>query len=242
MPSVTIRALRAAWRRARRLVRRPSVRDRLASAYLRGMGIEIGALFNPLPVPAGAKVRYVDRMPVSGLREQYPNLRDRRLVPVDVVDDGERLITIGDATQDFVIANHFLEHCQDPIGALETFFRVLRPGGVLYMAVPDKRFTFDRDRPVTPLAHLDRDHAEGPACSRRAHFEEYVALVHRPASADEARAQVEDLMGRDYSIHFHVWTQKELLELFLALKDRLRFDFEAAHKNDHEFVLVLRKL
>jgi SAM-dependent methyltransferase len=235
------RALRGVWRRARQMLRRPTVKDRLAPFYLRGRGLEIGALHNPLRVSPRAKVHYVDRLPVAGLRAQYPDLRDKKLVRVDVVDDGERLDTVGTATQDFVIANHFLEHCQDPIRTLESFFRVLKPGGILYMAVPDKRFTFDRDRPVTPLAHLLRDHAEGPAWSRRAHYEEYVVHVHRPATADEARGIVEDMMARGYSIHFHVWTQKELLELILSLKERLGLDIEVAHKNGDEFVLVLRK-
>lgn len=235
------RTLRGVWRRVRQRLRRPNVKDRLAPFYLRGRGLEIGALHNPLRVSSRAKVRYVDRLAVADLRAQYPDLRDKKLVQVDVVDDGERLETVRTGTQDFVIANHFLEHCQDPIGTLESFFRVLRPGGILYMAVPDKRFTFDRDRPVTPLAHLLRDHAEGPEWSRRAHYEEYVAHVHKPATPEVARGIVEDMMARGYSIHFHVWTQKELLELFLSLKDRLSFDIEVAHMNGDEFVLVLRK-
>src|SRR5262245_33339264 len=235
------RTLRRIWRRVRQRLRRPNVKDRLATYYLRGSGLEIGALHNPLRVSSRAKVRYVDRLPVAGLRAQYPDLRDKKLVHVDVIDDGERLDTIGTATQDFVIANHFLEHCQDPIRTLESFFRVLRPGGILYMAVPDKRFTFDHNRPVTPLAHLLRDHAEGPGWWRRGHYEEYVAHVHRPKTAEDARGIVQDMMTRGYSIHFHVWTQKELLELFLSLKHRLRFDIEVAHKNGDEFVLVLSK-
>ena len=44
------------------------------------------------------------------------------------MDDGERLATIADATQDFVIANHFLEHCQDPLGALGNMSACCDPG------------------------------------------------------------------------------------------------------------------
>jgi hypothetical protein len=91
--------------------------------YLHGEGIEIGALHNPLEVPRSARVGYVDHLPVEELREHYPGLADEPLVEVDVVvdvvDDGERFSTIGDATQDFVIANHFLEQCEDPLGALD---------------------------------------------------------------------------------------------------------------------------
>ena len=62
---------------------------------------------------------------------------------MDVIDNGETLQTLPDARQDFVVANHFLEHCQDPIGTIVNHFRVLKPGGVLFMAVPDKRWSFD---------------------------------------------------------------------------------------------------
>lgn len=233
--------LRGVLRSVRRRWRRPSVKDSLAPAYLRGCGIEIGALFNPQPLPRGAKVRYVDRMPVAALRRQYPDLADQPLVPVHIIDNGETLATIGDESHDFVIANHFLEHCEDPIGAVTNMIRVLRPGGVLHLAIPDKRFTFDRDRPVTTLAHLQADHERGPESTRAAHYEEYVRCVHKPASEQLAASQTADLMERGYSIHFHVWTQREILELLLHLAPGLSFDFEAACRHDHEFVVVLRK-
>jgi SAM-dependent methyltransferase len=237
------RLLGGGWRRLKGWVEgdRPvPVPTVLARNYLAGNGLEVGALHNPLPVPKGCRVRYVDRLPVDELRRQYPNLAGLPLVPVDVVDDGERLATVPDGSQDFVIANHFLEHCQDPIGALRTFSRVLRPGGVLYMAVPDKRYTFDKGRPVTPLGHLERDHREGPEWSRAGHYDEYARLAHG-CSPEDAPGVAADMMARGYSIHFHVWTQKELLELLLSLKDDLGFDFEVVCKNAAEVIVVLRK-
>jgi hypothetical protein len=39
--------------------------------YLRGNGIEIGALHSPVPVPDGVKVRFVNRMAVDGLMSHY---------------------------------------------------------------------------------------------------------------------------------------------------------------------------
>ena len=46
----------------------PEKRRRLTK-WLHGEGIEIGALHNPLEVPAGARVTYVDHLPVERLRE-----------------------------------------------------------------------------------------------------------------------------------------------------------------------------
>jgi predicted SAM-dependent methyltransferase len=219
-----------------------SERMRIAKRYLAGDGIEIGALHNPLPVPKAARVRYVDRLSVPDLRAHYPELEQEPLVAVDVIDDGERLATIGDATQDFVVANHFLEHTQDPIGTLLSAYRVLRPGGVLYLAVPDKRHTFDSERPLTPVDHLLRDHDEGAEVSRREHFEEWARLVDK-VPADEVPRRAAELMEQDYSIHFHVWTQRELLELLLAVRERfdLDFDLELMERIEYEVVFVLRK-
>jgi SAM-dependent methyltransferase len=163
-------------------------------------------------------------------------------VPVDIVDDGERLTTIADASQDFVVANHFLEHCQDPIGTLLTFLRVLRPGGVLFLAVPDKRFTFDRDRPVTPLAHLVRDHEQGPEWSRRGHFEEWARLVNK-VPEERLQRRVEHLIATDRSIHYHVCTPTELLDLlvWLGRERALPIDVELFTRRGDEMIVVLRK-
>jgi SAM-dependent methyltransferase len=225
---------------ARRAV--AATRDELAARYLRGTGIEIGALHNPLSTPPGATVRYVDRMTVSDLRKQYPELNGLPLVEVDLIDDGERLESIPDESLDFVIANHFLEHCEDPLRALASFSRVLRIGGRVYLAVPDKRKTFDVDRPVTSLDHLLRDHAEGPEVSRRSHFEEWARLVDRvdPAAVE---SHAEELMAKNYSIHYHVWTQAELLELLASLRRKLGlpFDVETLVRNEHEHIAILEK-
>jgi predicted SAM-dependent methyltransferase len=225
-------------RRAVDPARRP--RREIAGRYLRGDGIEIGALHNPLDVPRSARVRYVDHLPVEELRRHYPELAGAPLVDVDIVDDGEHLASVADASQDFVIANHFLEHCEDPLGALGNMIRVLRPGGVLYLAVPDKRYTFDADRPVTTTNHVLRDHLEGPEASRRAHYEEWARLVDK---VDEPEAHATALLERGYSIHFHAWTQAELLEVLRTAADELELDFdiELMLKNRHEVIFVLRR-
>ena len=144
-------------------------REFIAACHIRGDGIEVGALQAPLPLPPAARVKYVDRMANERLRAHYPELSGQPLVDVDVVDDGETLASFADASLDFVVANHFLEHCQDPIATFASFLRVLRPGGIVYAAVPDKRHTFTSDRATTTLEHLLRDHRDGPTTSRQTH-------------------------------------------------------------------------
>ena len=217
-----------------------ATRRELAERHLAGDGIEIGALHRPLNVPRAARVRFVDREDVAALRRHYPELQDLELVPIDIVDDGETLASIPDASVDFVIANHFIEHTQSPLATLRSHLRVLKPGGVLYLAVPDKRHTFDVARDVTPLEHVVRDLEEGPEWSREQHFHEWARLVDKAADVDAHAAK---LMADDYSIHFHVWTPDAFQELLHHARDELGLPFEIAElrPNQHEFIAVLRR-
>ena len=219
-------------------------RELIARKYLRGHGLEIGALHAPLPVPRSARVRYVDRMSRRDLLRQYPELARRRVVETDIIDDGEHLSSIADSSQDFLIANHFLEHCENPLLTLRNMMRVLKPGGILYLTVPDKRFTFDRRREVTPREHLIRDYEEGPSWSRRQHFADWVRHVQGVEDPLQAERNVRELEETGFSIHYHVWTQREILDLLELLRERLglKLDLELFLKHGQECILIVRKL
>ena len=187
---------------------------------------------SPLRRPAGC----------ARTSQHYPELDRFDLVPVDIIDDGETLQSIGDSTLDFIIANHMLEHTENPIGTIRNHLRKIRPGGVVYYAVPDKRYTFDIDRPVTPFEHLVRDDREGPEVSRKQHFEEWAALVGKisPSLLDQ---HVQELMRIQYSIHFHVWDHPQFKVFLSQVSDYLGHPFTVVHfcQNEHEMIAVLRR-
>ena len=216
----------------------------LAEEFLQGSGVEIGALHLAMRLPAGVQVRYVDRMTVEDLRSHYPELGDLDLAPVDIVDDGELLSSIDAESLNFIVANHFLEHCEDPIATIANHLTKLTPGGVLFYAVPDKRYTFDFRRPRTPLGHHIADHDHGPEISRSQHYLEWASLVHQgtgPPSPEQAQAYAHQLQAENYSIHFHVWTQADLIALMLHCHDTLdSFEIEAIRRRGHENIIVLR--
>jgi len=211
--------------------------------FLQGEGIEIGALHNPLPVPPGVCVKYVDRMSAEGLRRQYPELNDLPLVDPEIVDDGETLTTVAAQSQNFIVASHFLEHCQNPVATLQSFMRVLKPDGVLFLVVPDKLYTFDKDRPSTALEHIIRDFEEGPAWSREQHYREYARLVEHAPSGEAEELRSRYLIDLDYSIHFHVWTKAQVLELFAFVEEKYHLGYEIRFflDNGQEGIYVLQK-
>jgi SAM-dependent methyltransferase len=219
---------------------RKTIREDVALRFLHGDGIEIGALDFPLRLPRGARVRHVDHLDEEGLCEAHSRtlLEGRSLVVPDVVDDGARLGSFSDASLDFVVANHMLEHVEDPIAALEHQLRVLRPGGVLYLTLPDARESFDAARRRTTVDHLQNDHREGPQVSRTEHYEECAQLIegHR----DEILARrVREMEAHDLRPHFHVWEPATFAGLLAALE--LPFSLELIQASIGEFVVILRK-
>jgi SAM-dependent methyltransferase len=220
---------------------RKTIRADIALRYLRGDGIEIGALDFPMRLPREARVRYVDYLDEAGLRREHSAtlLEGRPLVIPDVVDDGARLARFSDASLDFVVSNHMLEHVEDPIAALEHQLRVLRPEGMLYLGLPDARHTFDAPRTRTSTEHLLRDHREGPEVSRRELYEECAELIEGHVG-EIAQARVREMEAEALRPHFHVW-EPLTFGGFLAALD-LPFSLELLQAGAEEFIAVLRKL
>ena len=134
----------------------------------RGMrGVEIGPYFNPLlPKSAGWDVLVLDVFDTARLGENAridpaipPEGRDA-IEEVDLVGPAHRLADLLVArggtpgTLDFVVSSHNFEHLPDPIRFLQAAASVLRPGGVLSMAIPDHRFCFDILRPASTAGEM----------------------------------------------------------------------------------------
>lgn len=159
-----------------------------------------------------------------------------------MIGNAQDLSALPDASVDFVIANHLVEHLENPIAALAEFHRVLRRDGVLYLALPDPRVSFDRDRELTSVEHLLDEYRNGTERNRLAHYLDWAIKVDNHADPDAHAAR---LMEMDYSIHFHVWRPDSFLDFLLAARREARLDFELAayappeSPEDNEFILVL---
>lgn len=214
----------------------------IAKKYLVGQGLEIGALHKPLKIGNGARVKYVDRFDVAGLRAHYPNLHSFDFVNVDIVDDGEILGTVPSGSQDFIVANHCIEHCENPLGTIRTHLDRLKPGGFLFYTVPDRKMTFDWKRPNTPFDHLVSDDIDGAQQSREEHYREWAQLVlgKRGSEIGEAAG---NLMNGRFSIHFHSWDKANLRAFFESAREYLekRFGILEFRSNGPEAVVILKR-
>lgn len=230
-------------------------RQRL-TRYLCGSGIEMGPGHQPMVVPfPGIGVKYVDRWEPTENLDLFPELGDADFPRPDFIAnlDVDRLKAIDDQSQDFVIASHILEHMADPLGQIEDIHRILRPGGILLLLLPDRRFTFDSTRPPTPLAHLVADHAAGEQEVSDEHIEEFLrhtgsweAQWDDDPDADSRREVF--AVHRKRSIHVHCWTEDEFVAVIehtivqMAMTwELLDALFVADVPNSFEFGLVLQR-
>jgi SAM-dependent methyltransferase len=129
-------------------------------------GIEIGPYFNPAtPKRLGYNCLVLDVLDASALRGQAAS---EPTIPKDVIVNIEEVDLIGPATSiaalvaekhqlgtfDYIVSSHNFEHLPNPILFLQGCEQVLRPGGIVSMAIPDRRACFDFFRPHSVLADL----------------------------------------------------------------------------------------
>lgn len=184
--------------------------------FLCGRGLEIGALGNPMPLPLASEVVYSDLLSPAQIEAMYPGARHP-----DIVSDSESFPSVPDGTFDFVVANHVLEHVTDPLRALIEWHRILRPGGLLLLSVPDKRYTFDHRRRRTPLAHLFADHESDlpPALRNECHLLDWAENVEGLAPGSAAfDSWVSGQKERGYTVHNHVWIPQDVFPILAYLR------------------------
>jgi SAM-dependent methyltransferase len=127
-------------------------------------GIEIGPWFNPIASKReGYRCLVLDVFDSETLRKRAaddPNIAPASIPMIEDVDlvgsstqIAELVRARGEAgTFDYIVSSHNFEHLPNPIRFLQGCAEALKPGGVLSMAIPDRRACFDYFRPVTRLS------------------------------------------------------------------------------------------
>ena len=187
-----------------KVMKRPKIRESvLAHRFLDGLnGLEIGgAAGNAF----GLNTKNVDLYASMDTIYKKAELDHcGEALPVDIVARGDEL-PVTDESQDFIISSHVLEHIPDPIKALKEWHRVIRPGGYIFMIVPHKERTFDKERPRTPLLELVHRHEAGYDPNTDAHHsvwvtEDMVDLVNYLGWRIVAVQDVDDKVGNGFTV------------------------------------------
>jgi len=126
--------------------------------------------------------------------------------------------------------------------------RILKPGAVLILVVPDLLCTFDRNRPETTVEHALRDYQDGGESTTRLGYEEHLRYVHPYLTGeyyleDEIQRQATESAKRwrELDVHFHAWTRDGFEMLLSAVAELIPFDIEVAEAAINENIFILRK-
>lgn len=211
-----------------------------------GHGLEIGPLDRPFTSRDTDDVHYLDVRDQAGLRAYYahdPNVVLEDIPEIDawlVREDGTVSLSeavAGGAPYDWVFASHVIEHVPDLVGWLREISLVTSPEAQLALAIPDRRYCFDRLRPPTTVGQLVAAHESGfTAPDVRAvydHFSAHVTVrtgeLHRGArppgreerayGPDWAHRALERVRAGEY-VDAHVWlfTPSTLVEQIAELR------------------------
>jgi SAM-dependent methyltransferase len=177
------------------------------------LGVEIGAFIYPIP---GIKPLYVDCFREFG----------NQPVRADYYGHAS-FLPFRDNSLDYVVACHVLEHVANPVAAFAEWYRVLRPGGIIYLVVPDRRFNWDHPRPLTSVEHMLDDFSRGITACDETHIDGFAygvdwASFSPSTPAEDVPMRQKELAkgmheaaarGEEINIHFHVFEPLNLLAL-----------------------------
>ncbi|MFA6253931.1 MAG: glycosyltransferase [Candidatus Paceibacterota bacterium] len=222
-------------------------REEIARQYLIGEGIEIGALHQPLKLDQSrARVHYVDYLDQEGLKKVYPEINSDSITTPEIIAKAEDLSPIADSSQDFVIANHLLEHVSNPVEALSEFYRVTKKeGGIVFLTLPNSRSCFDSAREITRSQHF-RDDFDLNNSERKVvdlgHYLDWAINVLKIQNIDEANRIAHELSAKGYPIHFHVFSYQSAIDFINSLEINYGFGWEMIYSQEDkdEFIFILR--
>jgi SAM-dependent methyltransferase len=222
----------------------------------RHRGLEIGPYHQPTVRKHEGDVRYLDFFSTAELEAREHDQRPAgAVIPVvDYVVKSDDYYRYVPDQFDYVVANHVFEHVDNPVQWVVDLARLLRPDGVLFLTIPDKKYNFDRFRTDTTLAHLLTDFFRGHGDPHEhgvdialnydtAYIGKPIDLAHK-LDLDRLRSVYGEKShpGR----HNHVFQSETFVARILRPLQRLKLwrfqllEFGGAPENRGEFYLVLR--
>lgn len=220
----------------------------ISSNILIGEGLEIGALHNPSPIPINCKCYYLDVENKTKLSLLFPEIEGQNIIDPNYIGDINKssVIDIAHRTFDFIIANHILEHLSNPIQAFLNIWAGLEDEGYFMLSIPDKRYTFDRNRQLTSFNHLLAEFFMDESEISDDHYIEALEHIH-PEVFENKESFINALRSfRSRREHVHVWDsfsfQDHLLRILTIFQLNANILIESlGDQNNLEYFVVIKK-
>jgi glycosyltransferase involved in cell wall biosynthesis/ubiquinone/menaquinone biosynthesis C-methylase UbiE len=143
--------------------------------------------------------------------------------------EATELTKIKNKSYDFLLASHCLEHSANPIKAMMEWIRVLKPGGIIVVIVPNKEVCFDHKRDYTKFEHIMSDYNNNVTEHDLTHLDEI--LEKHDLSRDLPAGTLEQFRERSLhnfsnrGLHQHVFSPELLKEIFFFFNIKIKKSF-----------------
>jgi SAM-dependent methyltransferase len=233
----------------------------------RNEGLEIGPLDSPMVLKAEGTIYYLDYLDHEQLVSRHANRRNvSKIVHPDYVISDQKISSEISRKFDYIIACHVIEHVPNLVQWLKDIQKLMSQGGVLFLAVPDKRYTFDFLRPLTSLAHILNDYYLSKNKANLEHIFEHIYLKREVTSKDIWQGEFEDKIrlgryslveaykramsyldsGEYIDVHCHVFTCESFVNIMIDISESGFIDYQIVGVDEvaepsNEFLIVMRK-
>ena len=238
------------------------------------VGLEIGPLNKPLvkkeELESNGEIFYLDHLSREELQEKFKDeasVKKDEIVSIDFVcRDGDLLKATSGHTFDYVVASHMIEHAPNLLLFLSDVHNILKPGGTCVLIIPDKRFTFDINRPVSTFGSVLENFLSKAAYPSISAVYDHSAMAinanghnlwHGIVNADDTRLLASESIGWEaahrvhkeghyYDVHVNIFTPESFCSILeQAISHEIVFfevnKFVDTQVGQIEFMLQLKK-
>ena len=215
--------------------------------YLTGYGMEVGPGENPFST--AKETVFLEKF-VENYESLFPGAKKDNYISGSAED-----IPSPDDSYDFVFSAHCLEHCIDPIKVLKEFERVTKSNGLIFLILPHCNRTFDKGRTISKLEKHIIDYEKEVSKSEYIEesgrhfdvFEEFLEIstkFPRHNWISDAK-NIDGSWNKDWIIengimHFHVWTQVEIVHLLEYLNYEIVLTIDIMPGRSDSFVVAAK--
>ncbi len=213
--------------------------------FLNGEGMEVGPGEHPFSV--SKKTIFLEKF-VDDYDVLFPKADKQNFINGEAEN-----VPADDDSFDFLVSAHCLEHCIDPIAVLKEFKRVVKSSGLICLILPHCERTFDKGRFLSTLEGHIHDHenqvtkedylkTEGKYFDI---FEEFLLIATKwprhnwiSGATNKDGSWNKRKILEEGILHYHVWTQNEVIDLLRYLDCSVNFVKEVMPGRPDSFIVI----
>ena len=154
------------------------------------------------------------------------------------VDCASDLSVIENKRYDFIVTSHVIEHIANPIKSIRNWKKILNKDGYILSVMPDYRFCFDHNRPLTTLEHLIEDFLKDVGEDDKTHIEEQKTMHDWAYGGHKDFYSLCDINEKTRVVHHHTFDEKS----FKDMMEHIGFETVISFKQDDLNIVNLSRM